>query len=66
MGVFFERLQKAGGVPGEHAPLPRALLDRGLGVLVEKPLTPTAAEAEALIGETRAIVLTVPASARTA
>ena len=37
----------------EHAPLARALLDRGLAVLVEKPLTPTAAEAEALIGETR-------------
>ena len=36
-----------------HAPLARALLDRGLAVLVEKPLTPTAAEAEALIGETR-------------
>ena len=36
-----------------HAPLARALLDRGLAVLVEKPLTPTAAEAEALIAETR-------------
>ena len=37
----------------EHAPLARALLERGLAVLVEKPLTPTAAEAEALLGEPR-------------
>ena len=36
-----------------HGALARALLDRGLAVLVEKPLTPTAAEAEALVGEAR-------------
>jgi predicted dehydrogenase len=36
-----------------HAPLAQALLERGLAVLVEKPLAPTAAACEALVGEAR-------------
>ncbi|MCK6524446.1 Gfo/Idh/MocA family oxidoreductase, partial [Myxococcota bacterium] len=36
-----------------HAPLAEALLDRGLAVLVEKPLTPSAAEAARLVGAPR-------------
>ena len=44
-----------------HAPLARAALEAGLAVVVDKPFAPTAAEAEALIGEAkrRGLLLTV-------
>lgn len=39
--------------PGSHLPLTRASVSAGCHVLVEKPLTPTLAEAEALVSEVK-------------